>query len=106
MKRWKQCFTLCLCLVMLLGLVPASASICVQAATGDLPPKRAVSVSDISVPSYSGGTSSSWMTYDGGLGMALGDTGAESKMRIVTGTTSSQYSTYRDLLKSKGYTVL
>ncbi len=68
--------------------------------------RAAVDVSSISVPAYSGGTSSSWMTYDGGLGTALGDTGASSKMRIVTGTTSSQYSTYRDLLKSKGYTVL
>ena len=46
------------------------------------------------------------MIYDGGLGVAIGNTGGQSKMRIVTGTTSSQYSTYRDLLKSKGYTVL
>ncbi len=65
--------------------------------------RAAVDVSSISVPAYSGGTSSGWMTYDGGLGTALGDTGAQSKMRIVTGTSSSQYTTYRDLLKSKGY---
>ncbi len=106
MKLWKRGLALCLCLAVLLPMLPATAIIPVRGATEDRPSKRAVSVSSISVPAYSGGTSSSWMTYDGGLGMALGDTGAESKMRIVTGTTSSQYSTYRDLLKSKGYTVL
>ena len=94
MQKWNKLLGVLLVLVMLLSLLPAPMV------------RAAVDVSSVSVPSYSGGTSSSWMTYDGGLGMGLGDTGASSKMRIVTGTTSSQYSTYRDLLKSKGYTVL
>ena len=106
MKQWKRWFALCLCLALLLPLIPVTALVPARAAEEDSRPKKAVSVSSISVPSYSGGTSSGWMTYDGGLGTALGDTGSSSKMRIVTGTTSSQYSTYRDLLKSKGYTVL
>ncbi len=87
-----------LALVMLLPLLPLPA-----ARAEERPATKAVSVSSISVPAYSGGTSSSWMIYDGGLGTALGDTGAESKMQIVTGTSSSQYSAYRDLLKEKGY---
>ena len=87
---------------MLLPLLPVPAARAVEL-TEEKPATKAVDVSSISVPAYSGGTSSSWMIYDGGLGTALGDTGAQSKMRIVTGTSSSQYTTYRDLLKSKGY---
>ena len=94
MIKWNKILSILLVAVMALSLLPTP------------PVRAAVDVASVSVPSYSGGTSSSWMTYDGGLGTALGDTGSSSKMRIVTGTTSSQYSTYRDLLKSKGYTVL
>ena len=94
MVKWNKILSILLIGILLVSLLPTPLI------------RAAVDVSSISVPSYSGGTSSSWMTYDGGLGMALGDTGSSSKMRIVTGTTSSQYSTYRDLLKSKGYTVL
>ncbi len=102
MVKWNKILAFLLVFVMLLPLLPVSAVIATEPAE-ERPATRAVDVSSISVPAYSGGTSSSWMIYDGGLGTALGDTGAESKMRIVTGTSSSQYSTYRDLLKSKGY---
>jgi len=64
----------------------------------------AVSVSSISVPTHSGGTASTWMTYDGGLGTAMGDTGSQSKMQIVTGTTSAQFTSYCAKLESNGYT--
>ncbi|MBR6826399.1 MAG: hypothetical protein IKM59_07625, partial [Oscillospiraceae bacterium] len=59
-----------------------------------------------SVPAYSGGTSSGWMTYDCGQYFGLSNTGTQSKMRIVTGTTASQFLTFGTTLKEKGYTVL
>lgn len=102
MVKWNKLLAILLIFIMLLPLLPIPAVKAIELAD-EKPATKAVDVSSISVPAYSGGTSSSWMIYDGGLGTALGDTGAESKMRIVTGTSSSQYSTYRDLLKSKGY---
>lgn len=107
MLKWNRCLAFLLLLGILLPLLPVPVVYAgVELSEEKRETKAAVSVSSISVPSYSGGTSSGWMIYDGGLGTALGETGAQSKMRIVTGTTSTQYSTYRDLLKSKGYTVL
>ena len=70
------------------------------------PATRAASVGSISVPAYSGGTSSGWMTYDCGQHFGLSNTGTQSKMRIVTGTTASQFLTFGTTLKEKGYTVL
>jgi len=90
-----------LCFLLILATVLAPLCVPAQAA-----PSRAVSLSGISVPAHSGGTSSDWMTYDGGLGTALGDTAAESKMRIVTGTTSAQFTTYCNALVSAGYSKL
>ena len=65
-----------------------------------------VDISAISIPAYSGGTTSGWMVYDGGLGAAIGNTGGQSKMRIVTGTTTGQYSTYLTTLANSGYVKL
>ena len=67
---------------------------------------RAVSVSSVSVPSYTGGTSSGWMTYDCGSNLSRGDTGTQSKMRIVKNTTATQFNTYVTTLKNQGYKTL
>lgn len=67
---------------------------------------RAVSVGSVSVPSYSGGTSSGWMTYDCGSNLSRGDTGTQSKMRIVKNTTAAQFNTYVTTLKNQGYKTL
>ena len=65
---------------------------------------KAITASSVSVPAYSGGTSSGWMTYDCGEHMTFHDTGVTSKMRIVTGTSASQFNTYCTKLTSSGYT--
>ena len=67
---------------------------------------RAVSVGSISVPAYSGGTSSGWMTYDCGQYLGLANAGTQSKMMIVKNTTATQFLNYGTSLKDKGYTVV
>ena len=96
MGKFTRFLSLCLSLILLFSLVPVAMA-------ETKPTTKAVDISSISVPAYSGGTSSGWMVYDGGLGTAIGNTGGESKMRIVTGTTTAQYSTYLTTLKNKGY---
>ncbi len=64
---------------------------------------RGISAGSISVPSYAGGTSSGWMTYDCGETVTFHDTGVTSKMRIVTGTSASQFNTYCTKLTNSGY---
>ena len=74
--------------------------------TAEKPQTKAVSVGSVSVPSYSGGTSSGWMTYDCGSNLSRGDTGTQSKMRIVKNTTATQFNTYVTTLKNQGYKTL
>ena len=65
---------------------------------------RAVSVSNVSIPSYSGGKQSSWMTYDCGAGVTLSDTSTESKMCIISGTNKTEFNDYVLKLQEQGYT--
>ncbi len=57
----------------------------------------------ISVPAYAGGLSSGWMIYDCGIAYTYSDSPTESKMRIITGTTESQFDAYCTKLNSAGY---
>ncbi|MBQ4040735.1 MAG: MBL fold metallo-hydrolase, partial [Oscillospiraceae bacterium] len=104
MRLTRQILSVCLLLALLCQCFPFVAT----AAEAKTPEQsvKAVSASSISVPTHAGGTSSTWMTYDGGLGTATGDTGSQSKMQIVTGTTSAQFTTYCTKLESNGYTKL
>ncbi|MBR4308759.1 MAG: hypothetical protein IKT58_04095 [Oscillospiraceae bacterium] len=95
-----------LSLLLTVGILLSMFPLTVTATAENKPNTKAVDVSSISVPSYSGGTSSGWMVYDGGLGTAIGNTSGQSKMRIVTGTTTAQYSTYLTTLKDAGYVKL
>ena len=107
MNFWKRILAFALVLVLGLSLLPSITI--ANAAKATLPEETVsaiVNVASVSVPAYSGGTSSDWMTYDGGMGMALDNTGAQSKLRIVTGTTVSQFNTYCTKLESNGYTKL
>ena len=63
---------------------------------------KAVSVSSISVPTYSGGTASSWMVYDGGDSISYHDGETQSKMQIIKGTTATQFNTYCTKLTNNG----
>ena len=101
-RKILACFML---LIMVLSLLPVSTAMGAETSQ-EKPATKAVDISSISVPAYSGGTSSGWMIYDGGLGAAIGNTGGQSKMRIVTGTTTAQYTTYLNTLKEKGYVKL
>ena len=65
---------------------------------------RGITASSVSVPAYSGGSSSGWMSYDCGETVTFHDTGVTSKMRIVTGTSASQFNSYCSKLTSSGYT--
>ena len=116
MQKLTRFLSVLLLLAMVLSLLPAIPVLGAEAdeiegvaeapLAEEKPATKAVSVSSISVPAYSGGKSSGWMTYDCGQYLGLGNTGTESKMMIVTGTTSSQFLTYGSTLKDKGYTVL
>ena len=70
------------------------------------PPLRAPSVSSISIPTYSGGTASTWMVYDGGQAMTWQDEPYESKMQIISNTNATEYLAYCKGLLAKGYTRL
>ena len=111
MQIFRRSLCFCLLLAILCSLIPVrpvlatTAKSATEEALSDRKlATKAVSVGSISVPAHSGGTSSSWMTYDGGMGVAIGETGSQSKMRIVTGTTSAQFTAYCSLLESNGYT--
>ena len=104
MKFFRTCLSLLLILSVLLTLVSGATVGKTETMEQDTAPVRAVSVSGISVPAYSGGTSSGWMEYDCGETVTFHDTGVKSKMRIVAGTNASQYNTYCSKLTSNGYT--
>ena len=115
MKTLKQWLCLCLSLIMVLSLLPGSlftqAVQAEEALSGEddtaarkAPTRAPVSASSVSVPSYSGGDSTSWMTYDCGFSSNHGDIGTDSKMRVINNTTPAQYRAYCTKLESNGYT--
>ena len=115
MKTFKQWFCFCLSLILLLSLLPTSVfTQTVQAAeeifaeedtaASKAPTRDPVSASSVSVPSYSGGDATSWMTYDCGFSSNHGDIGTDSKMRVINNTTPAQYKAYCTKLESNGYT--
>ncbi|MBR4308743.1 MAG: hypothetical protein IKT58_04015, partial [Oscillospiraceae bacterium] len=114
MTKFTRSLSVLLLLAMLLSLLPAQvvqgaekeADIAEESSLQEEKPATKVSASSVSVPSYSGGTSSGWMTYDCGANLTLSNTGKDSKMMIVKNTTSSQFLSYGTTLKNKGYTVL
>ena len=107
MSRKIRCVAFALLFALLLSLLPVGAvegkAMDSYALPEEKTESKAVSVSSISVPAYSGGTSSGWMTYDCGGNLSRGDTGTQSKMQIVKSTTATQFNTYTSSLKSKGY---
>ncbi len=97
--------------IMVVGILLSIIPLCspkaeAREAEDRAPSTKAVSVGSVSVPSYSGGTSSGWMTYDCGSNLSRGDTGIQSKMRIVKNTTATQFTTYATSLKNQGYECL
>ncbi len=98
------CILLFLSLLLFSLLAPAVA---VSGQTAQaMPPHRAPSVSSISVPTYTHGTASSWMIYDGGQATTWQDEPYESKMQIICNTNATEYLNYCKGLLSKGYTRL
>jgi len=106
------CFTLALCFVFSLapslfafGAESEKTSLATNTAhSEEKPATKAVSIGGISIPAYSGGTASTWMTYEGGNTVSFHDGAAQSKMQIIKGTTATQYNSYCSTLGNKGYT--
>ncbi len=110
-NRFSRFLAVIMTMVMLLSVLPSSAlgapkEKAESEAMSAIPETKAVSVGSVSVPAYSGGTSSGWMTYDCGQNLSRGDTGTQSKMRIVKSTTEAQFQTYGTTLKNQGYTMI
>ncbi len=108
MRKMRLCAVL-LSLCMLLGLVHVGAYATeaekpTVSLSEEKPATKAADISSISVPAYSGGTASTWMTYDGGDCISYHDGENRSKMQIIKGTTATQYNTYCTKLTSNGYT--
>ena len=104
MKKGMRYLSLALVFTLLLGLVPAFAvGNTVQAET-EKPATRATAIGSVSVPTYSGGTASSWMIYDGGDNISYHDGENRSKMQIIKGTTATQFNNYCTKLTDNGYT--
>ncbi|MBP3412279.1 MAG: hypothetical protein J6K89_03385, partial [Oscillospiraceae bacterium] len=105
MKKHQKSLSILLLLGMLLSLLP---TLPVQAAdlTEDKPQTKAASVGSISLPTYAGGTASTWMVYDGGDSVSFHNGETRSKMQIIKGTTATQYNTYCTKLTNSGYSKL
>ena len=58
------------------------------------------------VPTYDGGTSSGWMDYDCGVGVSYKNSKNQSKLRIVTNTTSSGFTAWCTKLADNGFTCI
>ena len=58
------------------------------------------------VPAYDGGTSSGWMDYDCGVAAGYKNCKNQSKLRIVTGTTSSGFTAWCTKLQDNGFTCI
>ena len=116
MQKLNRLLSTFLLLAMVLSLLPTLSAPDARAAEietvteaalpEEKPVAKAVSVSSISAPAYSGGTASSWMTYDCGQYLGLANTGTQSKMQIIKGTSGTQLLNYRDKLTGLGYTLL
>ncbi len=99
-----------ICVFLLLPLLLLSLLSPVLAGSPDAeeptPPRRAISVSSISIPAYTHGTASTWMVYDGGQATTWQDEPYESKMQIICNTNATEYLSYCKGLLAKGYTRL
>ena len=94
-----------LILVLMFGLFsPGVLAVLGDRSIGVSTGKKAVSISNVSVPGYDGGSASSWMNYDCGAGVCLTDTSVESKMRIISGTNKTEFNAYITKLQDQGYT--
>ena len=94
-----------LILVLMFGLFsPGVLAVLGDRSIGVSTGKKAVSISNVSVPGYDGGSASSWMNYDCGAGVCLTDTSVESKMRIISGTNKTEFNAYVTKLQDQGYT--
>lgn len=117
MEKFYRLLSMLLILATVLSLLP-SLSVEATEAEGALveesplsarmPATKAVSVSSVSAPDYAtaSGKKSNWLVMDGGQYFGMGDTGYQSKMQIVTGTTGTELLNYRDKLSGLGYTIL
>ncbi len=72
----------------------------------ETPPTRELGpvTGTVYVPAYDGGTSSGWMDYDCGVAVGYKNTKNQSKLRIVTGTTSSGFTAWCTKLQDSGFT--
>ena len=72
----------------------------------ETPPTRELGpvTGNVYVPAYDGGTSSGWMDYDCGVAVGYKNTKNQSKLRIVTGTTSSGFTAWCTKLVESGFT--
>ena len=104
MKKLRSYVSILLLLCLLPSLFPMITQATNAEAAEEKPVSRGVTISSVSVPTYSGGTASSWMTYDGGDSVSFHDGEYRSKMQIIKGTTATQYNTYCTKLTDNGYT--
>ena len=102
----KRILSLLLCLLTLLPVIGGVHGVVIADGTKEKDAVRATSVSSISVPSYSGGKQSSWMTYDCGAGVTLTDTSVQSKMCIISDTDKADFNDYVLKLQDLGYSKL
>ncbi len=97
-------FYRCLALLLILSMLPVAPVMQAVASATGTDTRAVISAASVCVPAYSGGTSSGWMTYDCGSGLTFGNTGSESRMQIVTGTTEAQFKAYCTNLEGNNYT--
>ncbi len=103
MKTMTRCVGVVLLVCLLIGILPVIGTASTAQADAEKPATRAAAITSISVPAYSGGTASTWMTYDGGDNISYHDGENRSKMQIVKGTTATQFNNYCTKLTSNGY---
>ena len=104
MNKFIRNIVILLLVCLILGLCPVFGTGSAAQGETDKPDTRAVSISSITVPAYSGGTASSWMTYDGGDDISYHDGENQSKMQIIKSTTATQFNNYCTKLTDNGYT--
>ena len=83
MKKLRSYVSVLLLLCLLPSLFPMITQATNAEAAEEKPASRGVTISSVSVPTYSGGTASSWMTYDGGDSVSFHDGEYRSKMQII-----------------------
>ncbi|MBR6826174.1 MAG: hypothetical protein IKM59_06460, partial [Oscillospiraceae bacterium] len=104
MKTIQRCLSVLLLLAIVLSTLACGILTYAAEEQTEKPTTRALSVSGITVPTYAGGTASSWMTYEGGDTVSYHDGSRGSKMQIIKSTNATQYNTYCTKLTSNGYT--